>query len=51
MHIVLGFSAPKNYVSMYLLLHYYLVVQANQKKIVQKNRCYFSIYGRNGIIQ
>ena len=30
----------------YLLTHYHLQVQANSKKIAQKNQCYFiSIYG------
>ena len=30
--------------------HYQLEVQANPKKIVQKNDAIFSIYGRNEII-
>ena len=33
-----------------LIKHYHLQVQANHKKIVQKNDAIFSIYGRNGII-
>ena len=30
--------------------HYHLEVQANPPKMAPKNRCYVSIYGRNGII-
>ena len=33
-----------------LSTHYHLPVQANQKKIVQKNDAIFSIYGKNGVI-
>ena len=39
----------KVYDDLIIINHYHLQVQANSKKIVQKNDAIFSIYGKNGI--
>ena len=48
--LVQGVSTQSVCMKKPLIRHYHLEVQANPPKNAQKKRCYFSIYGKNGII-